>query len=260
MPLLLELQRHFAAAIFREADDLAAHVCDSGIAPADRIGIYRHTAFSALTGALKLTFPAVERLVGGEFFEHAAEAFIRAHPPLSGYPGEYGGAFSDFLATFAPAASLAYLPDVADFEWALNVAATAPDAAPVDPAALALVDPSDHGRLRFVPHPSLTLMRSDYPVDQIADVVLAGDEAAMAAIDLSAGALWLAVHRGPEGVEARRLAESDWALTNELCAGHTLADAFGSSPVPDLPALLADHLVRGRFSRFLLPAHQEQDC
>jgi len=258
MPRLRKIQRQFAAAIFEQADELAPHVRNSGIAPADRIRIYRHTAFGVLTGALRLTFPAVERLVGDKFFESAAEAFIRRYPPSSGYLGEYGRAFGDFLAAFAPAAGFAYLPDIARFEWALNVAANAPDAPSIDAAALAHVDPAEHGCLRFVPHPSLTLMRSGYPVDQIADAVLAGDDAAMAAIDLSGGASWLAIHRGPEGVEARRLAESEWALTNELCGGRALVDAFDSSSVPDPVALLADHLVRGRFSRFLRPGSQEE--
>ena len=45
--------------------------------------------------------------------------------------------FPEFLARFPPAASLAYIADVARLEWAVNRALHAPDAAPLDVARLA---------------------------------------------------------------------------------------------------------------------------
>lgn len=258
MPRLREIQRAFKAAMFDDDAAVARHIVSDGIAATERLRIYRNTAFSVLTDALRLTFPAVDRLVGAAFFDAAAAAHIRQEPPGSAYLTHYGAGFPGFLAAFPPAATLGYLPDVACFEWALNVAANAPDAAPLSAGALAELDPAAHGFVCFVPHPSLSLVRSDYPVDTIADAVVAGDDAAMAAIDLCSGPVRLVVHRGPDGIKVLRLTESDWRLTERLCAGVPLEAALGSSQAPGATALLADHIAQGRFADFFVTRSQTE--
>jgi hypothetical protein len=250
MPPLHEIQRAFRLAVFGQDTAIAQHVISDGIDAMERVRIYRNTAFSVLTEALRLTYPAANRLVGPEFLEAAATAFIVQHPPAHAYLTQYGHAFADFLASFPQAAALSYLPDVARFEWALNLAANAADAAPLSAAALGSVDPAEHWRVCFVPHPSLSLLRLDYPADAIADAVLAGDEAAMAAIDLADRPVWLVVHRGPDGVDAQRLNEVEWNLTRQLCARTPLGPALERSPAPGATALLVGHLIKGRFIDF----------
>jgi len=160
MPTLHEVQQAFAAVLrggtgsaptdWVVADDFTA---------GERVGIYRNSCRSVLADVLRMTYPAVDRLVGRDFFEIAAERFCAGQPPDSGYLNAYGGAFADFLAALPEvAAALRYLPDVARFEWALNCAANAAEAPLLDMAGLAGVDPEQHGGLRFVPHPSVRLL------------------------------------------------------------------------------------------------------
>src|SRR2546427_9502287 len=128
MPALLELQRAFAASMLHEGHDaVCGAVVDDVSAAAERLRIYRNTCRSTLIEALRMTYPAVERLVGRDFFDMAAARYAGTHPPQSGYLNEYGGEFSEFLAAFAPASELPYLADVARFEWGLGVAAHAAD-------------------------------------------------------------------------------------------------------------------------------------
>src|SRR6059036_1319432 len=144
MPALLDLQRAFAASMLHEEDDSGCGaVVDDGFAAAERLNIYRNTCRSTLIEALRMTYPAVDRLVGREFFDMAAARFIRAHPCRSGYLNEYGAGLADFLAALEPARGLPYLADVARFEWALGVAANAPDAPAIDAAALGAVEVAD---------------------------------------------------------------------------------------------------------------------
>lgn len=145
MPRLHELQRAFGAAIFDDDTSIAAHVIGDGMPAARSLDVYRHTIFAVLTDALRLTYPAVDRLVGPEFFKAAAAAFARRNPPTNASLNAYGGAFVDFLAEFPPAASIAYLPDVARLEWALNVAANAPDVPALDPIMLGQLIPANTG-------------------------------------------------------------------------------------------------------------------
>jgi uncharacterized protein len=251
MPTLLEIQRAvYHSLVQRDDDPLAGHIVFDGIAGADRLNICRNTFVGSLTNALRLAYPAIHRLVGAEFFESAARIFIEAQPPRGAYLDAYGAEFPEFLAGFPSAASLAYLPGVARLEWAVNRALHAVDVEALDLSRLAALDPADHGRVVFQSHPSVSLVRADHPVDAIWRAVLAQDDAAMAAIDIGAGAVWLLVERQESGVEVRRLSEPEWRFAAELCASRPLQAAIAAAPETDAAILLADHLAAGRFVEF----------
>lgn len=250
MPDLRDLQRDFARfVLFGETDPIAAQIVEDGIAPTDRLEIYRNTARIGLTEALRLSFPAINRLVGEAFFEMAAARFVRAHPPRSACLDQYGADFPGFLAALPESAGLRYLPDVARFEWMLSMAAHAPDATSLDFGALAQVPPEQLDRLRFVPHPSVTLLRLEFPADQIADAVLSGDDEAMAAIDLHSLPIGLVVHRGPDGLASERVALAVHEFLQALFAGEALG-ALLVDEMPDFGEILARQFTLGRIIGF----------
>ena len=254
MPTLLELQTAMRHSLLDGGDPALAAVLTDALVPADRLSIYRNTSRSTLTKALRLNFPAVERLVGEDFFAAAADAFITREPPGTAWLDLYGEGFPEFLQGFEPAATLAYLPDVARLERAVGRALHAPDREPLDIARLASIDASDQARVRFTPHPSVSLLSSPYPVDAIWRAVLARDDAAMAAIDLGAGAVHLLIERRSDEVEIKRLDEPRWRFAEALFSGETLSAALGACSDPDATAWLAEHLAAGHFTSFRLEA------
>ena len=94
---------------------------------AERLAIYRRAVFANYRNALGATYPVVKKLVGEPFFHAAVDAFVLAHPSVSGDLNVYGGEFGAFLAGYGPAAALPYLPDVARLEWAMDEASRAAD-------------------------------------------------------------------------------------------------------------------------------------
>jgi hypothetical protein len=86
-----------------------------------------------------------------------------------------------------------------------------------------------------------------YPADQIADAVLSGDDAAMAQVDLSSGPVRLAVHRGPDGIEAQRLGPRAYDFLLRLCAGEALGTLCETAPA-EAAALIAESLTKGRLA------------
>src|SRR5437879_122713 len=74
VPTLLELQHAMRASLVGRHDGAAAMLAED--VPADRLDIHRNTFVTGVTKALRLTYPAVHRLVGGDFFEGAAGVFI----------------------------------------------------------------------------------------------------------------------------------------------------------------------------------------
>ncbi|HEV8553710.1 MAG TPA: DNA-binding domain-containing protein [Casimicrobiaceae bacterium] len=256
MSALRELQGAvYRSLVARDDGAAAAYVRSEGLAPAARLSIYRNTFYGTLSNALRLSYPAVHRLVGAEFFEAAAQKFIENNPPRSAYLDGYGGGFADFLVRFPAAASVVYLPDVARLEWAVNRALRAPDATPLEVAALLELAQGDHDRVRFVPHPSVSLVRANYPADTIWRTVLAQDDPALRAIDLTDAPVWLLVQRLATGIDVQRLGEPAWRFTEALCEGRPLHAAVEVAPDIDVSALLAEHLAAGRFIAFTLVEH-----
>ncbi len=247
-PTLIELQRAARKSLLAGDDcEIAAMLAD-GLA--DRLNIYRNTVQVGLTNALRLSFPAVRRLVGADFFDGAAAIFIAEHPPGAAWLDYYGAAFPDFLRRFPPAATLVYLPDVARLEWLVNCAIHAADVAPLALEQVAAIPSHDYGRLGFNVHPAVGLLDAKFPVDTIWRAVLDADDATLAALDLDGGPVWLLVERLATGVEVRRLTEPAWRFAADLFGGRPLAAL--DRPDIDAAVLLAEHLAAQRFVGFSL--------
>lgn len=246
MPTLLEIQRAMRASVIkRDSSTLLEALADT--TKSDRLDIYRNTIFLGLTRTLRLAFPAAERLVGADFFECAANVFISAHLPQAPYLDQYGEAFPDFLRSFPPASSLFYLGDVANLEWAVNCALHACDTRPLELKEVAKIAAENQTDVSFKPHPSISIIRSEYPVDEIWRAVLARDDRALTAVDLAAGPVFLLVERQKDGVEVSRLQEPGWNFLAALCRGERLISAAKSVADLNAAVLLAEHLQAGRF-------------
>jgi hypothetical protein len=252
VPTLLEVQNALRRSLVDREDDAAAAMLGAQV-PADRLDIYRNTFTIGVTKALRLTYPAVHRLVGDDFFAAAAAIFMARHPPRAAWLDRYGAEFPAFLQQFPPAAALAYLADVACLEWAVSQALHAPDREPLAWTRLAQLEPRDQRRVRFAPHPSVGLLRADHPADAIWRAVLEGDDASLARLDPGAGPVHLLVARAATGgVEVIRLDEPAWRFASGLCAGQPLQAVLDSVAEIDAAALLAGHFAAQRFVGFTL--------
>ncbi len=129
--------------------------------------VYRNNVAVGLTKALEARYPVTRRLVGDGFFRAMAGAYIAGHKPQNAVLIHYGADFPAFVAGFAPAAGLVYLPDVATLENAWLEAYHAAEAEPLALAALAEVAPERLESLRFVMHPAARLLRLAEPAASI---------------------------------------------------------------------------------------------
>jgi hypothetical protein len=240
MPTLRELQTVFGAALLAGDDGAPmAGVRADGLGAAARLAVYRHHVFASLTATLESTFPVVARLVDPRFFRYAAHRHVRDHPPASPCLYEYGATLADFLERFEPSRHLAYLPDVARLEWAMNAALHAPDARPIEPRALLAT-------ARLALHPSVTLLSSAWPVDAIWRANQPGGDGA---VDLDAGGVQLQVWRVDDEVVFRRLSPAASAFREAVGRAQSLekaaAAALGADPGTDLAALVREVLDDG---------------
>ena len=246
MPALHDLQSGFRRLMVAgDAGDLADKVISDRIAAAARLQVYRNHYRITLAEALAATFPAVQRLVGDDFFGGLARAYITEHPPAAPCLFEYGATFADFIAAFPPCRDLPYLADVARFEWAINAAWHADDAPALSADALATVAPERRDGLHLRLHRSVTLLESRWPVLRLWRATRGdGNEA----VDLDAGGDCLLIWRKVADVLWRRVGADEWPFWRGLASGRHLADAAAVLAADfDFTRLLAAALNDGLF-------------
>jgi hypothetical protein len=242
MPSLLELQERFVSALDSPAS--AGHA------------VYRNTIAANYRNALGATYPVVRELVGWPFFAAAVDAFVAAEPPATGDLNVYGDRFAGFLEAYAPAASLAYLPDVARLEWQLDASTRAGDAAMNAVHLVGTLSQVPEGALEAAslrPHPSCRFMSSRFAVYEI-----------WKSHQLAAPSQWsgealsqpqhLMTRRegGRPVVERLPAAESAWlvALGEGAALGAAVDRALQVDPAFDLAAVLRQRIADGTIADF----------
>lgn len=129
--------------------------------------VYRNNVRAAFLRTLRDTFPVVHRLVGEEFFRRLGHEYFHAHPPSQPLASRYGDSFPSFLASFEAASGLPYLPDTARLELAWLGAYHAAEAGLLETGEFLGLLTDDPGIVRVVLHPSVRLVKSQFPVHTI---------------------------------------------------------------------------------------------
>jgi hypothetical protein len=236
----------------------AGIVAHTHAAPARRFAVYRNNVAIGLIGAIETRFPVVRQLVGDDFFRALARTFVAECPPRSPVLMFYGDDFPDFIAGFAPAAELDYLPDVARLEAARTHAYHAADAEPLGAAEFARLDPDRLGEAIVRLHPSVRVIRSAHPIVTI--WAMHAGEAQLGPIAEWQGEDALTA-RPHLDVETRRLPAGGAEFLRALGTGRPLAEAVESAraddPSFDLTANLAGLIGSGLVAGIRLPEPSE---
>lgn len=260
-PALAALQAQFASAL-RGGDALSVDpqllgaIRDDGIAPVERLAIYRRNVRGNFLKVLALEFPVIERLGGADWFRQAGLAFLDAHPSQSGDLHHIGAPFAGFLARRLQDSPYEYFADVAALEWAWQECLVAPEAEiSIDVATLAGVGAEHAADLRFTPHPALRLLQSRWPVFTIwtAQRETAADAVAPT-LDLDAGGEAVLLRRSGAGAEARRIDAATCAWLRALASGAPLGAAWDAAitfdPAFDVARALATAVAQGALCAF----------
>lgn len=215
---------------------------DCKIAVSDRLGVYHDNVIGSLSNALCATFPMIENLTGREFLKAMAREFIFQNPPKGACLHHYGVEFDNFIRTYTPAASLSYLPDVANFEFALNHAYYADDDTPMPADALVKIPPERLSDTNLRLRRSASLIYSQYPLIDLRDFCLHQGQAP----DLSIlQDHYILVYRPKLQTDIVILDQDEYAFLSELTQrplGKALDAVIGQYPEFDFTAFLQKHV------------------
>lgn len=237
MLALLDLQKAFAG--YLSGDDgaeLARIVRRDSISAAARLRIHRHHVQQSLASVLAATFPTVQSLVGDEFFAAMAKEFVAKDLPTQPVLAEYGAAFPDFVAGYAPARDLSYLADMARLDWALNVAFHSPEEPRLVAADLEGLPPDRMLGLTLDLAPGAALVSSAFPIDRIWRASQPGTDGHQ--VDLGTGGVALLVTRRSDDAAFVILDAAEAAFVGAIFDCATLETAgqaaFAVEPAFDL--------------------------
>lgn len=211
-----------------------------------RFAVYRNNVHVSLVAALAKGFPVTRMLVGEEFFTVMARVFVGQTKPASPMLFEYGESFPAFIATFPPAASLPYLPDLARLEHAWTHAYHAADKAVLSADALRALPPSDLLERHLARHPAAALVASRHPIGSIWQAHRQSPPARLAASEPET----VLVTRPNLDVVITILPAHDADFARSLLAGVSIAEAAAASadtPGFDLGAALVGLVSLGAF-------------
>ncbi|MFN4163761.1 MAG: putative DNA-binding domain-containing protein [Ferrovibrio sp.] len=165
MSAQLDLQREFAEALTGSLYTIAEKVIGDAIPAEGRLQVYANRFRAGLLDAIAATFPVTRALVGEAFFAQTARDYLIYDPPRSPILHLYGAGFPTFLAALPDLAGHHYLPDIAAFEWALNMAEHAEDMSLLRPEDLPDTDAT--AQLVLPLHPSAQRLSTPFPVSEI---------------------------------------------------------------------------------------------
>lgn len=226
MSALRTMQRDFSSAIFSEKEDdiLLAQHC-TGPINRMRAGIaaYRRSILANLANAVVASYPLLQNIVGVDFVQEASRVYARIYPSHSGDLNTYGGDFSRFLVSYAPAMEYPWLPAVADMEWKIQQIYGAKDAPNLDLSAFQSVPPDQWEALKFLLDPGHALIKSNWPLARIWEVNQP-DYAEDMRVDFSEPQNILLHRKGVDTI-VDSLTDGEFSFLSQLSQGGTLGQA-----------------------------------
>lgn len=120
---LAEIQHNFANALNHHSSGDDCDINSDHFTSQQRIQIYRNNFIISLSEVLEATYPMVFSLVGDECFQQLARQHVLTNPLLEGDVTAYGQGFDSTITQFSTVIEAApYLPEVARFEWSIDIA------------------------------------------------------------------------------------------------------------------------------------------
>jgi hypothetical protein len=224
MPSLRELQSGFAAAVFSGGEQATGFLswCD-GRKPVRGLEAYRNSVLANLAGAVRTTYPVLERIVGKPFLTAAINCYVLGRPSTSGDLNAYGSDFGDYLATYEPAADLPYLSDVARLEWLVQAVYGMADAPNQELSGLATTPSERWGDLHFRLDPAHVVLASRWPLARIWEVNQQGYTGDFR-VNFDERHI-VFIHRRSAEIVVERLDDGEYTLIQSLVSGDTLTQA-----------------------------------
>jgi len=241
---LNQLQKKFAESLFYQHEEVtdAIKKTDS-ISAEQRLQVYRNSFIMGVSEALAITYQHTLTLVGEDFFNSVARAFILATPPVENNIITYGLGFDEYLNSLPQLAEMPFISEMARFEWLLEQTTNKEiEDKQLDITQLALVAEEQFGEIQFQVPTQLTLFHSKQDIRHLYQMLI---EDAVVESELN-NDCYLVLKKQPDfRVELITLEQGQFQLLKQICDGKTLNQITPEDLHQQLPTLLENNLLNG---------------
>lgn len=242
---LAELQHNFANALNHSSGD-DCDINSDHFTSQQRIQIYRNNFIISLSEVLEATYPMVFALVGEECFQQVARQHVLTNPLLEGDVSAYGQGFDSTITQFSLVIEAApYLPEVARFEWCIDMAQQRFAASFSNPThtldQIANISEQQQPNIQFQLEPSLVSFSSCYAVFSLRDAIQNNDFDGLDIHAPQSGVVWC----NEQGeIQLSPLSEMSYQLILDLEAGRSLGQVSPDT-LSQLNSLVALSTISG---------------
>jgi hypothetical protein len=225
-PSLAELERALASHILTgEGPKLEKWIrVPAGVDAAARLAVYTRAYPVRVTESLRETFPAIANILGEGSFAALAARYLPAIPAELRNLNEIGAAFAGFLRSDRLRHELAFLPDLAELEWAVTRCFHAEPATAFDASISRGWRMEDWERARVEFQPGLALVRSAWPLRELRET--RNSERSQIDVDLVGRPDRVLVRRRGFEVAVESVGEIEADSIERLLAGEPLGDVM----------------------------------
>jgi Putative DNA-binding domain len=189
----------------------------------EQLDIYADMYFYRIRDCLMEDFAALHAVIGAAAFHNLITDYLLVHPSTHFSLRHVGRHLPAYVGTHALGEQYPYLADLAALEWTILESFDAPDAAPLDAAALGAVPEECWPDLRFTLTPSLHVLELGWPVHEIWRQAQAGDRPFSEPAET-----YLRVWRQNLRVFHRPVDAAEYAALTAIRAGETFSEVCES--------------------------------
>jgi len=219
-----------------------------GVEARDRIAVYRDGYPARVLEALREAYPAIANICGEGSFANLTRRYLRDREVSRSSLNDIGRRLPDHCALDPLATGLPFLADLARLEWEVLRAFHSRDWAAVDPTVFAAWDMSDWERAVFTLQPSVSVVRSPWPIRDLWEA--RRTPRGEIDIDLTDRPQTVLVRRNADDVDCVALPTHEAEVLESLSGGATLAatlDALSESDAAaaDIGPMFSSWLAAG---------------
>ncbi|MCB9964802.1 MAG: putative DNA-binding domain-containing protein [Rhodospirillales bacterium] len=222
----------------------------------ERLRVYQDNILHGLSAKMSERLPVIAALGGDDFALCLLRQYICQSPPQSGCLADYGRTLPDFIAGYAPAAALPYLPDLVKLELEICAAEQAADDLPLSHSDLDMLQQNAESELVYLPlRTSVSLLSSPYQIYELRAYLLSSAQGTevQPSIVPSTKDTYVLIYRPFLKAEYCTLSPEEYFLLHALKEGVCLNDALSKVLVAtldfDLASFLSANLNRRIFAR-----------
>ncbi|MEM5527722.1 DNA-binding domain-containing protein [Gammaproteobacteria bacterium AS21] len=216
---LAQLQAAFAKYLLHESIELDDLGISGPFSNKELMQLYRNNFYISISEYLKACFPTVMKLVGTEFFEQLAKAFIIEKPLQQASIELYGSDFPEYIKHCKQAESVPYLADIALLDWSYDRSKTVFDFALFPFEKLTSLTDEEQMNISFSLVANTVLIKSKYPAFSIWNGVQTGE---LEGIDLQHGEYIIVHPEQNQGAKCYLLTQQQYDVLAAIGQGKAL--------------------------------------